>query len=188
MLKDHTIAMTAGKVIIGWFLLLFILVLMQGSSLGQELENQKQSTPTVAANILADSDGYLDLGSLIDLPVDIAKHLGRSMAAIRLSGLQELSEDAGIALSENRGGFLDLEGLSKLSDKAAVAIVRYKGFRLVLGGVTELSDRAAEAFVDFKGDLDLREVTTMSERAADALICPSQFWCSIPRSSNPGGR
>lgn len=35
--------------------------------------------------------------------------------------------------------------------------------------MTELSDRAAEAFVDFKGGLDLREVTTMSERAADAL-------------------
>ena len=128
MLKDHAIAMTSGKMTIGWFLLLFILVLIQGSSLGQEPENQKQSTPTVAdpnadstsiltqeiaerfvehsnsvelgrfksitteaANILADSDGYLDLGSLIDLPVDIAKHLGRSMAAIRLSGLQELS-------------------------------------------------------------------------------------------------
>lgn len=49
---------------------------MQGSSLGQEPENQKQSTPTEAANILADSDGYLDLGSLIDLPVDIAKPSG----------------------------------------------------------------------------------------------------------------
>jgi|694.fasta_scaffold17631_3 hypothetical protein len=209
--------MTSEKKNVGWFLLLFTLVFMEGISIGQEPKNQEKNMPTLAdpnadtnsiltkeiaerfledsssvelgrfksittqaVMVLAESEDYLDLGSLTDLPVDIAKQLGRSTAGITLRGLQELSPDAALALSENRGGFLDLKGLTKLSDEAAIAITKYKGLYLYLGGVTSMSDELAEALAMYQGTMiELSNLVDLSESAAEKF-CKIHAFVVLP--------
>jgi hypothetical protein len=133
-----------------------------------------------AAEVLADCDDYLDLGSLTNLPDEVAKRLGQSTCAISLNGLKELSEELAIALSENRGGFLDLKGLTKISDKAAVAIAKFKGNYLYLGGVTSMSDELAEELALYRGTMiELSNLHELSESAA-AKFCKIHANVSLP--------
>jgi hypothetical protein len=133
-----------------------------------------------AAEVLADCDDYLNLGSLTNLPDEVAKRLGQSKCGIDLNGLKELSEESAIALSENRGGFLDLKGLTKISDKAAVAIAKFKGNYLYLGGVTSMSDELAEALALYRGTMiELSNLHELSESAA-AKFCKIHAHVSLP--------
>jgi len=139
-----------------------------------------KSITAEAALVLSDSDDFLNLSSLTDLSVDVAKYLGQSTAPISLDGLKELSEEAAIELSANRGGFLDLKGLTKISDKAAVAIAKFKGNRLHLGGVTSMSDELAETLSMYKGTMiELSDLSELSESAAEKF-CKIHSFVSLP--------
>jgi hypothetical protein len=126
------------------------------------LESFSDSPGHVAvAEKIANQDGMLDLGGLVNLSGGAAEALSKHKGELDLSGLESLSDTAAEALSKCKCE-LDLSGLAGLSDAAAEALSKYKG-RLSFENIKSLSDAASNSLSKHKGELDLRELKSLSD-------------------------
>ena len=109
----------------------------------------------------------LDLDGLADLSADVARILARKRGGrLSLDGLKELRPEVAAALAEYRGQ-LFLGGLATVSAETGMAMGPFV-CHLYLDGVTELSGTAAEA-IGWRGWLTLKSLPQLSSPAARGL-------------------
>lgn len=127
-------------------------------------------SPAAARGLAAHKGGMIVLDGLGMLTDEAAKALGSHRGSgLSLNGLQGLSPAVAQALARYKGRQLWLDGVRTLSDEAATALVMRHAGWLTLNGLTSLSPAVAGVFAQGRRFLQLRGVTKLQPRAADAL-------------------
>jgi len=98
---------------------------------------------------------------------EAAEILGNCKEDLSLESLRDLSKEAAVSLSKNKGERLSLIGLETISDAVAEALADFNG-ELALDQVSQLSDAAAESLRRHPGKLSLG-ITSLSDQAAQYL-------------------
>ena len=133
-----------------------------GKCKGDLYLGELKSLSEPAAEALSKHKGKLNLRGLTSLSTVAAEALSRHKGDLLLWGLKSLSNGTAEALSKHED-LLELGGLKSLSDGAAEILSRHKGKNLELWGLTSLSDAAAESLSKHKGELNLIDLTSLSD-------------------------
>ena len=122
------------------------------SSLGFMPFDKAKEITDEAAEILAESEEYLDLPKLTSLSDAAAESLSRHKGDLGLTGLTSICDAATESLSKVKGA-LYLSGLTSISDAGAESLSKHQGY-LSLTGLTSLTDVAAESLSRHVGGLE----------------------------------
>jgi len=136
---------------------------------GIYLPNLTSLTPDVA-EVLAKHEGpFLDLDSLTVISPEVAKSLATFEGELSLTGLIEISKEAGALLAAKTGGRIYLPTNFRGTTTGAAAIVQQKGKWVAPDKIKHLEPALADVLAQSEGVLSLSSITNISNEVAQSL-------------------